>query len=123
MRMQLQSYDFRLRYTPGKEMHLADALSRSPESREYVDDSSQHHDEQVNDIFSYVIPEQTAKEKYVVATQADPTLQVVIGLVEKGWPEHKRYCPASAKPHWSPYWSIRGDLSSSMDLLLKGDKL
>ena len=73
----------------------------------------------MNAILSYVIPEQTAKEKYAVATQADPTLQMVIGLVEKGWPQHKRDCPTSAKP----YWSIRGDLSSSMGLLLKGEQI
>ena len=119
MRMQLQSYDFRLHYTPGKKMHLADALSRSPESREYVDDSSQHNDEQVNAILNYVIPDQTAKEKYAVATQADPILQMVMGLVEKACPKQKRDCPVLAKP----YWSVGGDLSSSIGLLLKGEQI
>lgn len=44
---------------------------------------------------NYVIPEQTAKEKYAKATQGDATLQLVIGLVENG-------CPTTSEivRHW-----------------------
>jgi len=35
MRLQLQSYSYQLQYKPGKELYLADTLSRAPEPREY----------------------------------------------------------------------------------------
>lgn len=46
-----------------------------------------------NDILSYIILEQTVKEKYAKPIKEDPTLQLVVGLVENGWPDHKRDCP------------------------------
>ncbi len=119
MRLQMQPYDFCLSYKPGKEMYLADTLSRAPEPREYSSDTSQQPDEQVNALLSYIIPEQSSRDKYVKATQDDPTLQLVLRLVEKGWPDHKKDCPTSAKP----YWSIRSELSSANGLLLKREKI
>ena len=119
MRMQLQTYDYRLSYTPGREMHLADALSRAPEPTQYSSDLSQQHEEQVNAILSYVIPEQTTVEKYTAATKNDPVLQLVIKLVMTGWPDHKRNCPTPAKP----FWPVRQDLTLASGLLLKGEQV
>jgi hypothetical protein len=48
MRLLLQTYEFNLVYKPEKELYIADALSRAPEERQFVDDSSQFSDENVN---------------------------------------------------------------------------
>ena len=45
MRLLLHTYEFNLVYKPGKELHIADALSRAPEVRQFVDDSSRFSDE------------------------------------------------------------------------------
>ena len=73
----------------------------------------------VHAALSYVIPEPTIQEKYARATEADSTLQLIVGLVNKGWPEHKRDCPVPAKP----YWSERANLSTARGLLLRGQQV
>ena len=70
-------------------------------------------------MLSYVIPGETAKEKYAKATKSDATLQLVTGLVEVGWPNHKRDCPVPAKP----FWSERSNLSTAGGLLLRGHQV
>jgi hypothetical protein len=119
MRLQLQVYSYQLCYKPGKELYIADTLSRAPDPREYSGDQSQCHDEHVHAALSYVIPEPTIQEKYARATEADSTLQLIVGLVNKGWPEHKRDCPVPAKP----YWSERANLSTARGLLLRGQQV
>ena len=119
MRLQLQVYSNQLLYKPGKELYLADTLSRAPENREYETDQSQINEEFVHAMLSYVIPGETAKEKYAKATQSDATLQLVTGLVEAGWPNHKRDCPVPAKP----FWSERANLSTAGGLLLRGHQV
>ena len=70
-------------------------------------------------MLSYVIPGEMAKEKYTKATQSDATLQLVIGLVEVGWPNQKRDCPVPAKP----FCSERASLSTAGGLLLQGHQV
>ena len=101
MRLQLQPYSYQVQYKPGKELYLADTLSRAPGPREYSTDLSPCHEGHVHSILSYAMPASTVKEKYASATKEDSTLQLVIGLTENGWPEHKQDCPVSAKPFWS----------------------
>lgn len=84
MRLQIQPYSFKLVYRQGKEMYLADTLSRAPEPREYTGDNSQRNEEHVKAILSYVITEKSAREKYAEATMSDPTLQLVLDLVKNG---------------------------------------
>jgi hypothetical protein len=47
MRLLLQTYDFQLVYKPGRELHIADALSRAPDNRQFVENSPQFSDESV----------------------------------------------------------------------------
>lgn len=119
MCLQLQSSSYTLVCKTGKEMFLADTLSRAPEPREYSKDRSQCHEERINAMLSYVVPEQSSRDKYAVATKADPTLQLVWNLVNQGQPEHKRDCPAPAKP----FWDVRNDFSTTNDLLLRGHQV
>ncbi|XP_045027188.1 uncharacterized protein LOC123470696 [Daphnia magna] len=119
MRLQLQVYSYQLLYKPGKELYLADTLSRAPDTQEYATDQSQKNEEFVHAMLIYVILGETAKEKYAKATHSDATLQLVIGLVEVGWPNHKRDCPVPAKP----FWSERASLSTAGGLLLRGHQV
>ena len=112
----LQVYSYQLCYKPGKEWFLADNLSRAPEPREYSCDQSQCSEEYVHTLLSCIIPEPTVKEKYVMATESDSTLQLVIGLINKGWPDHKHDCLVPAKS----FLSERANLSTARGLLLRG---
>ncbi|XP_057380138.1 uncharacterized protein K02A2.6-like [Daphnia carinata] len=119
MRLLMQIYDFELVYKPGKDLHVADALSRAPETRQYVEDPAQRSDECVNMVVLSLAVTPTSQEKFVAATAADPTLIMVAGLVRKGWPEHKKNCHPAAKP----FWLHRSDLSEYGGLLLKGEQV
>jgi hypothetical protein len=61
----------------------------------------------------------TTQEKFIVATAADPTLQAVLSLVRKGWPEHRRDCNSATKL----FWQHRSDLSECNGLLFKGEQI
>lgn len=119
MRLQLQRFSITLVYKPGKELFIADTLSRAPSSREFVDDVTQNSDEQVHALLSRIIPLETTRSRYEAATNADPALQLVKSLMLRGWPEHRRYCPAPVKP----FWSVCHNLSQTGDLLLNGERI
>ena len=56
MRLQLQRFDFKLVYKPGKELFIADTLSRAPSPTLFLDDITQDCEEQVHAILDRVIP-------------------------------------------------------------------
>ena len=84
MRLQLQRFDFKLVYKPGKELFIADTLSRAPSPTLFLDDITQDCEEQVHAILDRVIPLVDTRSRYVAATLADPTLQLVKGLLLRG---------------------------------------
>lgn len=83
MRLSMQIYDFELVYKPGKDLHMADALSRAPEKRQYVEDSAQLSDECVNMMVLSLAVAPTSQEKFASATAADQTLVMVTKFVKK----------------------------------------
>lgn len=106
-------------YKPGKELFIADTLSRAPSPRLFHDDSTQGCEEQVHAVLDRVIPNVTTRSKFAEATAADPTLLLVKELLRRGWPEHKSQCPVAAKP----FWSVRNNLAEADGLLLYGERL
>jgi hypothetical protein len=119
MRLLMQIYDFQLVYKPGKDLHVADALSRAPEKRQYVEDSAQLSDVCVNMVVLSLAVSPTSHEKFASATADDPTLVMVKELIQKGWPEHKKNCHPAARP----FWIHRSDLSECKGILLKGEQI
>ena len=119
LRLQLQRFDFQLLYKPGKELFIADTLSRAPSTRLFQDDATQGCEEQVHATLDCIIPLASTRFKFAAATAADPTLQLVKALLLRGWPDHKAQCPVSAKP----FWSVRHHLAEADGLLLYGDRL
>ena len=80
----MQIYDFQLFYKPGKDLHVADALSRAPEKRQYVEDSAQLSDVCVNMVVLSLSVSPKSHEKFASATADDPTLDMVKELIQKG---------------------------------------
>ena len=106
LRLQLQRFDFQLTYKPGKELFIADTLSRAPSPRLFKDDVTQGCEEQVHATLDTIIPLDSTRAKFAAATAADPTLQLVREVLLRGWPDHKAQCPIAAKP----FWSVRHNL-------------
>jgi hypothetical protein len=99
MRLQLQQFDFKLVYKLGKDLFIADTLSRVPSPNFFNDDVTQRCVEQVHAVLDLVFPKASTREKFSAATSAYPTLCLAKEKQSKGWPEHKSHCPIRLVAH------------------------
>ena len=114
----LQRYDLNVKYRPGVELSVADALSRSylPETTETL-----IPDLEVNEVhLTTHLP--ISPEKYVElqqATAADPVMQALSSIIQHGWPKSKDDVPNALRQ----YWDYRDELSSVDGLLFRAQRL
>ena len=111
MLLQLQRYDVTIKYRPGKEMQLPDALTRclARASQEIKLDMQ----------VDYIAFTKPWIEKLKDSMQRDPILVMVYQLTQQGWPHQRRHIPHLARR----YWDFRDELSTDDRLLLKGLRL
>ena len=116
MILQIQKYPLVVNYRPGKELVLADTLSRA-----YVQDQTTdtiEDDAEVNLLSTLPISE--SKLKLIKdETIQDTGLQQLKEVVQKGWPDEKHKCP----PHTLPYWNFRDELSVHDNILFRGERV
>ena len=104
MLLQLQKYDIRLQYTLGKEMYIADTLSRA-----YLKDLPNDNEsdiEGVNMLSDLPISEQRISE-IQQHTLNDEHMQELKEVIQNGWPNRKYDVPPSAMI----YFDVRDDLT------------
>ena len=98
MLMRLQRYSLQVVYKRGKEMHIADALSRAylttdlPDSDLLDDMEAMVHSLVQN---SSLCPKK--REEIRVATAEDPELQELSCMIRRGWPNSKKSVPGNLK--------------------------
>lgn len=113
MLMRLQPYDLHVKYKPGKELYIADTLSRAylkEHKEQLLEDELQIH------VLSTYLPISTEKlNAFRTATAGDEEMQLVMKCVQTGWPEEIRHVP----PQVRKYWTFREELSCSDGLLFK----
>ena len=114
MRIRLQPYSFKLIYKPGKELLLADALSRSylNESEDIFNGDIETH---VGMIIENLPVSNEIMRKFQIETQKDEVLQNVIKFIQMGWPESKSEVPDMIKP----YFYFREELSVVNGIVFK----
>ena len=118
MMLTLQRYDLKVKYRPGVELSVADALSRSylPETTETL-----IPDLEVNEVhLTTHLP--MSPEKYVElqqATAADPVMQALSSVIKHGWPKSKEDVPNALRQ----YWDYRDELSYVDGLLFRAQRL
>ena len=110
MLLQLQKYDYMLIYKPGKEMTLADRLSRFPLNKGNtpieLHQNIQHltfTSDRINFIRGSV--------------KRDPILSTVYQLTLNGWPDRISKVPRIARQ----FWGARDELSIEEGLIMKGN--
>ncbi len=116
MILKLQPYTFTLVYKKGKDIGLADCLSRLPQENDNVDD------ETIDSELMVCVANTLASCKHATiaeATQKDRELHIVRELIINGWPEHKRQVPDEA----SPYWDYRDEMSTYNGIVYRGERL
>ena len=103
MLLRLQRYDFSVNYKPGKEMVLADTLSRAyiPEierDASRMEDEIEYHAHSV----LHRVPISTDKMKKVrEETSKDPTMMILMNVIRRGWPETRQQTPVEIHEFWN----------------------
>ena len=121
MILKLQPYSFKLVGKPGKDIPVADALSRAPLRYCYpglVDDMKDFH-VCLTEIMSTQSFSDEKLNKVKQSTKNDPTLQLLSTYIINGWPKYRSECDNEIKP----YWDSRDSLTIYNDIIFKGEKV
>ena len=117
MLMRMQRYHFTVVYKPGKEMFLADTLSRAFMLTN-TDKNPQEEFEQINMVRYLPITNDrlsTIREN----TRCDDALQLLKEVILKGWPGDKTCLPSQVHP----YFPYRDELTAQDGLLFRGERV
>lgn len=114
MRMKLLIYNLDVKYVPGKEMHIADHLSRS-----YLKDEPATEFEEYADVVHSVNMSDDKVEKFKVETEQDEVFSKVNEIYQAGWPNEKKKVHDLAKP----FWKFKNDLYCDDGLLFLGHRI
>ena len=116
MMLHIQRYDFTLVYVTGKNVPIADALSRvSPIDGDIIDGL----DITVHEMHSYVNASPTAHSQVRDATSADSTIALLRETIANGWPDTRSESPEML----APYWTFRDELGVKDGIVLKGTRI
>lgn len=121
MILKLQPYSFKLIAKPGKDIPVADALSRAPITQCYpglVDDMKDFHvcATEVITTHSFSAEKLNQVKK---STANDPTLQLLAQYIIQGWPSCRDKCDNTIKP----YWDLRDSLAFYDGIIFRGEKV
>ena len=116
--MRLASFNTVAKHVQGKEMHISDALSRDPlmSADSVTQEEVELHVHQVEHSWPMT---DTGLERIAAATQTDVILKAAFEYTVCGWPRRKEDVVLAARD----MYAIRGELSVSDGLLLKGDQV
>jgi hypothetical protein len=112
MVLKLHGYSFDIEYRPGKDIPLADSLSRlpNPENNEPI---------KLPVRINFVSFKPSKLDSLRQATERDHTLQQLIYHTSKGWPEQQLDVP----PEIREYWDYRDEINVYDGLALKGSRI
>ena len=114
--LRLQQYDCKIYYKPGKEMLLADTLSRAY-SEEYERSATESEVECIHATHFLPVPDQQLKELQREMA-CDPTLQFLKKAILDGFQDTKEKQPAAIHQ----YFEIRDELSVHGGVIFKGQQ-
>ncbi|XP_060070555.1 uncharacterized protein K02A2.6-like [Ylistrum balloti] len=119
MLLRLQKYDFNITYHPGKEMYLADTLSRAylPISKDEEESTFLQDVESIN--MAQFMPIAEAKLREIQReTGKDDNLQILREVILEGWSEKRSLVPIQAQP----YFNVRDELSLQNGIIFRGER-
>lgn len=114
MMLKLQPYEFTLVHKSGKEMGLADCLSRLP-----LDEIGTKTIDEELMVFKTDTLSCTNHDKIAGLTQGDEQFQVLAKVISRGWPETKSELPVEA----IPFWDYRDEMAVYNGVLYRGDRV
>ena len=117
MLLRLQNYTYTFVHVPGKDLHLADTLSRACTEDPPIEET----DPLEHILNSVVVTDLTDAEltELQSATARDLHYSQLTDIVMAGWPENKKDCPSIL----TPFWDYRDEITVCQQVLLKGRNL
>uniref|UniRef100_A0A3P9K9H2 Gypsy retrotransposon integrase-like protein 1 n=1 Tax=Oryzias latipes TaxID=8090 RepID=A0A3P9K9H2_ORYLA len=118
MILQLQRYDISITHLPGKDIPVADTLSRK--AIPYEDQTlNEGMEAQVHAVMSNVAVSDKRLTEIKEVTSMDPQLTTLKKVILDGWPETRSSCPHNIQE----YWNYRDEISEFDGILFKGEKI
>ena len=108
-----------MHYIPGKELVVADALSRAPLSTSNPERPTREMSYYVHSVFENVPINSNRLQQIKAATADDSTMQSLLKYIKDGWPSQKN----EVEQDICPYYNIRDDLTEVEGLILKGQRI
>ena len=116
MMLRIQRYNVTVKYVPGKQIPLADALSRiTPCSASTIEGL----DISVHEIHSQLNASTTRISQIREETARDNTLAALRETIAVGWPQKRADCPEIIHG----YWNYRDELGVEDGIILKGSRI
>ena len=113
MLLRAQEYNFEIEYKSGKDIPVADALSRAPTSVSVSEEVVA-----VNNL-SFTPLKPSRLDEIRVSTNADNTLKLLKNTIMEGWPENKFLLPTPL----TPYYNYRDELTVQDGIILRGERV
>ena len=118
-RIRLMRYDYNIVHVPGKELIVADTLSRAPRVSTDGGDLEQEVNAYVNLILETLPATERRLQEIKTQLETDPVLQQVMSFCRDGWLDYIIQTPGSVQP----YWNYRAELTVQDGLLLKNSRI
>ena len=116
--LQLQKYDLHVCHRPGKDIPVADALSRHYSKEP---DTTVNHmmEAQVHMLFTNLPVSDERLKSVRRETQSDEQMQCLHKVIIEGWPQTRQECPERIQE----FWNHRDELTVMNDIIFKGEKI
>ena len=116
----MMRFQFTISHVPGKDLTIADALSRAPVSAPSADDKFLQ--QETTAYVDFVVRHLPATERRLAeireCQKSDRACQHMVEFCQSGWPE-KNALPAEVKP----YYTVAAELTVQEGLLLRGSRI
>ena len=123
MLLRLQKYSIMVTNCPGKQIYIADMLSRAY-IKEIIDERYSYVSQLQSEIEAinhaeHVHMKESTHYQVKKASQCDQMLQVLRNMVLTGWPEHKHNTPICIHS----YWNYRDEIVAQDEILYRGSRV
>ena len=119
-RLRLDRFQYTIIHVPGKQLYIADTLSRAPVSQPTMTDSilEMLAEMAASSYIEHLPASSKTLDKYCQAQNSDLVCSLAKSYCSNGWP-HK----ADIQPNLKPFWEKQGELTVQENLLLCGSRI
>lgn len=117
-RMRMMRYSYKIFYSPGKDLVIADTLSRKPLPCEETSELEEEMSAYIHLVNSNIPITDTYLAKIIEEQNQDPICTALVEYTTKGWPSKNKVVPKL-----QAYWSVKDELSINDNLLMRGTRL